>query len=197
MQIFADTMDINKAKKDLRGKLLAKLLSLTKEVKRRSANVLSILSELQIYKDAKVIMAYFPLRGEVDVLGLIGKAIGIKRFCFPVMDTAKKELRAFEAGDLDRDFLPGPFGVRQPDTEKTKELDIGKIDLIIVPGLAFDRQKNRLGRGAGFYDRFLDKIKPPAKKVGVAFEFQILESLPVIPPFDQKVDFLATETKVL
>jgi len=197
MQTAVDNMAVNKGKKDLRKKLMAKLLSLTtEEIKRRSADVISILSNLPIYKDAKVIMAYFPLKGEVDVLGLMGKAIGTKRFCFPVVDLAAKKMSVFEVRDVERDFLPGPFGLMQPDPGKTKEMDIGKIDLVIVPGLAFDFAKNRLGRGAGFYDRFLNKIKPSTKKVGVAFEFQILESLPVIPPFDQKVDFLVTETKI-
>ena len=165
-------------KSELRQKLLTRLLSLTKqEIKRRSNNVEKILSELPLYKKAKFIMVYYPLKGEVNILEMIRKELGLKRFCFPVMDLARKELRAFEVEDLQEDFVLGPYGVKEPDIARTKEVDIKEIDMVIVPGIGFDEQRNRLGRGAGFYDRFLKKLKPHTKKVGLAFEFQILKNL--------------------
>lgn len=187
------SMVVEKEKKDLRQTLLEKLLSLTSdELKRRSKNVQKRLSNLPIYKEAKVIMAYYPLKGEVDILGMIRKA-HMKRFCFPVMDLKTKGLRAFEVTDLDKDFIVGPYGVREPNTEITKEVDIKEIDMVIVPGLGFDRARNRLGRGAGFYDRFLKKIKPPTMKVGIAFDCQILESLPIHQSLDETVDVVVGE----
>ncbi|MCP4653370.1 MAG: 5-formyltetrahydrofolate cyclo-ligase [Candidatus Omnitrophica bacterium] len=181
-------------KKELRKKLLDQLLSLTKEeIKRRSENVEKILSELPLYKEAKVIMGYFPLNGEVDVLEMFRKAWGDKRFCFPVMDTEKKDLRVFEVTNLSGCFVSGPYGVMQPDPAQTKEIDVSQLDMVIVPGIGFDRNKNRLGRGAGFYDRFLGKISAPVSKIGVAFDFQILDDLPVHLPFDQKVDVVVSE----
>jgi 5-formyltetrahydrofolate cyclo-ligase len=178
----------------LRDNLLRKLLSLTQdELKRRSENVTTLLCSLSIYQKAKCIMGYYPLKGEVDILRLFWKALTTKRFCFPVMDVAAKSLKVYEVKDLETDFIKGPWGVMQPDTRKAKEVNIRDIDLIITPGLAFDRKKNRLGRGAGFYDRFLKKINPPTIKVGVGFEFQILESLPTHPSFDEKVDIVVSE----
>ena len=191
-------MVINKEKKDLRLRLLKQLLSLTqKELKRRSENVEENLSNLPIYKQAKVIMVYYPLEGEVDILRVVRKDLGIKRFCFPVMNTETKSLRAFEISNIEEDFVLGPFGVKEPDTKKTKEVDIKEIDIVIVPGLAFDRQKNRLGRGAGFYDRFLERISPLIKKIGVGFEFQILENLPTHLPLDQKIDIVVSESFIV
>lgn len=191
-------MVLGKEKQELRQKLLERLLSLTKdEIKRRSKNVEDKLSKLPIYNEAKVIMVYYPLPGEVDIRDKIRKDIGSKRFCFPVMDLKAKNLRIFESTNLDEDFIPGPRGVMQPDTEKTKEVDVSEIDVVIIPGLAFDRQKNRLGRGAGYYDRFLRKITPPAKKVGIAFEFQIQENLPVNLSWDQKVDTVVSENFIV
>jgi len=187
-------MVLKKEKSELRQKLIERLLSLAKEeLKRRSENVTEKLSQLPIYKDAKVIMAYYPLRGEVDIKEMMKKDWGAKRWCFPVMELEKNHLRIFEVTNLDEDFIKGPFGVMQPDTQKAKEVDISEIDLVIVPGLAFDRQRNRLGRGAGFYDRFLKSIKPPAKKAGVAFDFQVLQNLPIHLPFDEKVDLVVSE----
>jgi len=191
-------MVINREKKDLRQKLLKQLLSLTqKELKRRSKNVEEKLSSLPIYKQAKTIMAYYPLGGEVDILEVVRKDLGFKRFCFPVMNTETKSLRAFEVSNIEEDFVSGPFGVKEPDTKKTKEVGIKEIDIVIVPGLAFDRQKNRLGRGGGFYDRFLENIAPVTKKIGVGFEFQILENLPINLPSDQKVDSVVSENQVI
>lgn len=191
-------MVLEREKQGIRQKLLECLLSLTKnEIKRRSKEVEDRLSELPIYKQAKVIMVYYPLKGEVDILRKIKKDLGSKRFCFPVMDLEAKNLRIFEIANLDEDFCVGAWGVMQPDTEKAKEVNIKEIDVVIVPGLAFDKQRNRLGRGSGFYDRFLQDITSPTKKVGIAFEFQILENLPTNLSWDQKVDIIVTENSII
>lgn len=187
----------DKEKQDIRKQLLDKLLSLTQEeLKRGSANVIRILSQLPIYKNAHVIMAYFPLKGEVDTLEMVRKELE-KRFCFPVMDLEKKDLKAFEVKNLDSDFVRGPYGIKQPYTKMTREVNINDIDIVIVPGLAFDYQRNRLGRGGGFYDRFLKKLSPPTKKVGIAFDFQILERLPTNLTFDERVDLVVSEHSVI
>lgn len=187
-------MVLQSGKKDLRQRMLKQLLSLTKdEIKRRSKNVEQQLSTLPAYRQAKFIMAYYPLRGEVDILSMIRKDLLAKRFCFPVMDLKEKYLRIFEVLNLKGDFIPGPFGVQQPDTLRTEEVDVRKVDMVIIPGLAFDYQKNRLGRGAGFYDRFLARAPSSIKKIGIAFEFQILENLPIHPLLDQRVDKVVAE----
>jgi len=191
-------MVVDREKKELREKLLQRLMSLTEaEIKRRSKNVEEKLSILSIYKKAKTIMAYYPLRGEVNILEMIRKDIKSKRFCFPVVDLKAKKLSIFEVNQLDQDFVSGPFGVKEPDTKRTKEVDTREIDMIIVPALAFDRQRNRLGRGAGYYDRFLQDIVPAVKRVGIAFNFQILKDLPIHPPLDQKVDIVVSEDFVI
>ncbi|UCC95529.1 MAG: 5-formyltetrahydrofolate cyclo-ligase [Candidatus Omnitrophota bacterium] len=186
-------MVASQRKKSVRQELLSKLLSLTKEeIKRRSINVEKILRDLPIYKEAKLIMIYYPLKGEVDVLEMVRKAEN-KRWCFPVMDLEMKNLLPFEVHNICEDFVAGPYGVMQPDPRRAKEVDIKEIDVVIVPGLAFDSQRNRLGRGGGFYDRFLKCIKPPTKTIGVAFDFQILPSLPIHHPHDKKVDHVISE----
>ena len=187
-------MVIKREKTELRQQLLSKLLSLTKEeLKRRSKNVENQLLQLSIYKKAKSILAFFPLKTEVDLKDIIEQSLGQKRWFFPVIDKDQSSLRIFEINSLKNDFAPGPLGIMQPDTGKTKEVDIGEIDLVIVPALAFDRKRNRLGRGGGFYDRFLTKLESHTQKIGVAFDLQIVEDLPVHLPFDQKVDVVISE----
>lgn len=191
-------MVINREKQELRKKLLGQLLSLTnEEVKRRSKDVEDRLSSLAIYKQAKKIMVYYPLRGEVDILEMIRKSIKVKRFFFPVMDTKAKKLLIYQVNSLDDDFRLGPYGVKEPDPEKTEQVDYREIEVVIVPGLGFDREHNRLGRGAGFYDRFLQELTPATKKIGIAFDCQILKDLPTHLPLDQKVDIVVSESTII
>jgi 5-formyltetrahydrofolate cyclo-ligase len=183
------------SKQEIRTKLLEKLLSLTsKELKRRSLDVAKRLSSLPIYKKAKVIMVYCPLKGEVDILEMVRRDLGLKRFCFPVVDLKKKHLEVFEIKSLEEDFVPGPYCLREPDIKKSKKVDIKEIEMVVVPALAFDRHKNRLGRGKGYYDRFLKNLNPLCQKIGIAFEFQILDALPIHPSMDEKVDLIVSET---
>ncbi len=186
-------------KKELRSYLKKRLLSLSaKEKERKSRNIVKLLSGLPIYKYSKVIMGYYPLKEEVDILGLLRKAYSQgKRICFPVLDLKKKKLSCWEVKNLKEDFSEGPYRIKEPNINKAKEIDPREIDLVLVPGLGFDYQANRLGRGKGFYDRFLKRIKAPTVKVGIAFACQVLESLPIHAQFDQKVDFLVSEGFIL
>jgi 5-formyltetrahydrofolate cyclo-ligase len=138
-------------------------------------------------------MGFYPLKGEVDLLEMMRKESG-KRYCFPVIDLANKRLLAYEVKNFDEDFCKGPYGVMQPDARKSTAIDPEEIDMILVPGLAFDRSRNRLGRGGGYYDRFLKNLLPAKfTSVGVAFDFQILETLPIDPAYDEKVNCVVNE----
>lgn len=190
-------MVINVNKQGLRNQLLSRLVTLTKdEIIRRSENVEKLLSSLHIFKRAKTVMVYYPLRGEVNILPMVRKVLG-KKFCFPVMDLEKKDLCPFAVNDLERDFIKGPYSVMQPDETRALKVEVEEIDLVIVPGLAFDREHNRLGRGGGFYDRFLKQIPSTTSRVGVAFDFQILKSLPTELSLDEKVDLVVSEHTIV
>ncbi|MCM8786930.1 MAG: 5-formyltetrahydrofolate cyclo-ligase [Candidatus Omnitrophica bacterium] len=188
-----------KSKKEIRNLLRKKLFSLTEEqIKRRSENVAKNFFSLPIYENAKVIMGYYPLKGEVDVVGILRKALlSNKIVCFPVINLKQKKISPYCVEKIDDNFVCGPFGVKQPDIQKSKKINIDQIDIVIVPALAFDYQKNRLGRGAGFYDRFLTNLKPQTKKIGISFDFQVLESLPTDTRYDQKVDLILTENFII
>jgi 5-formyltetrahydrofolate cyclo-ligase len=188
----------NYSKQQLRKQMLAKLVALTKkELRRRSKNVETKLSSLSIYKNAEVVMFYHPIEGEVDIKEIIRKACLEKKACLPVTDLATKTLKIFQIDNLEDDLVKGAFGIKEPNKEKAKELDINEIDVVIIPGLAYDYSRNRLGRGGGFYDRLLKKLPNSVKKLGVAFDFQILESLPTNLFTDQKVDLIVTEDRTI
>lgn len=188
----------NQEKIEIRQKMLARLAALVKdEAIRRSKDVENKLLKLSIYKEAKTIMFYHPVKGEVDLRGIIRKAFSEKKVCLPVTDLASGQLKIYQISGLGDNLAKGAFGIKEPNKATAKEIDISQIDTIIIPGLAFDFKKNRLGRGGGFYDRFLSKISGSAKKIGVAFDFQVIKSLPVNLFQDQKVDIVVTDTRVV
>ncbi len=181
-------------KEGLRKQLLEKLLSLTQaEIKRRSKNVEQSILNWFLYRESKVIMVYYPLKGEVDLLGMVRKVLGKKEVCFPVIDLKNSSIVPYKIEDMDSDFVSGAYGIKEPNISITNKCLLSSIDIVFVPGLAFDIQRNRLGRGKGFYDRFIETLGDHTKTVGVAFDFQVVKNLPVSIPQDQRLDFVVTE----
>lgn len=188
-------MKIAEEKSLSRKRLLQKIGSYNlEELQRMSKGVAKSLQNLPVYKQADCIMFYYPLKREVNLLGIIKEALKQKRVCFPVIDLKEDDLIPYEVKDLVEDFVKGPLEIMQPDRERAREVALQDIDVVIVPGLAFDREKNRLGRGKGFYDRFFKKMDKKTRKLGVAFDFQLITYLPTHPPQDEKVDLVVTES---
>lgn len=133
-----------------------------------------IANYLRDHPDLKVVSLFAPLPGEVDLRTL---PAGIDRtWVFPKVVEAT--LAFHVAVDMQRDLKPGAYGILEPsDGSPTVEAD--EIDLFICPGLGFDLQGGRLGRGKGFYDRILAKARPDAVKLGACFNHQLLENIPM------------------
>ena len=133
----------------------------------------------EAFKEAKVVMFYVSLKDEVNTMSMIDEAIRIgKRVCVPVIIKEEKRLIAGEIKDRIADLERQHFGIYQPKTGHVKEVPLEDIDLIIVPGIAFDKKNVRLGRGHGYYDRFLCALPNKTRTVGLAFDFQVVEHLP-------------------
>jgi 5-formyltetrahydrofolate cyclo-ligase len=148
----------------------------------------------EIFLRAKVVAAYSALRFELDPSALVqracalGKVVGLPRV---VANTGTMELARYAPGDP---LQESRFSVKEP-LESAPLIDLSEVDLVLVPGLAFDLRGERLGFGQGFYDRFLPRM-PNAVRVGLAFELQLLAEVPAAP-HDQAVDQLATERRML
>ena len=131
------------------------------------------------FKEAEVVMFYVSLRDEVSTLSMIDEAIEIgKRVCVPVIIKEEKRLIAGEIKNRIADLECQHFGIYQPKAGHVKEVPLEDIDLIIVPGIAFDKKNMRLGRGHGYYDRFLCAVPNKTRTVGLAFDCQVVEHLP-------------------
>lgn len=124
--------------------------------------------------DAEIILMYYSLPDEVnthesvELLARQGKTVLLPK----VIDGENMEIRVYEKpGDLTK----GSYGIMEPDGKLFT--DYARIATAVVPGMSFDKGNNRLGRGKGYYDRFLKKI-PQAYKIGVCFDFQKEKNIP-------------------
>lgn len=149
-----------------------------------SANFLSS----SIYKSFTKICFYYPINREVDLRSALYRALDEKEVYLPRVDPVNKKLTFHRIFDLN-DLTPGPFNIPEPSKDRP-EIDVRLLEVILVPGIAFDLRKGRLGYGGGFYDRVLSGYR--GLKVGVAFTFQIIDELP-LDDHDIRMDFIITE----
>lgn len=159
---------------------------------RRCWKIAEKVLRLPAFQKASVVHCYHSLPTEVDTEFLIDRALTIgKRAVLPRADLANKELRWYEIKNRVKDLKIGALGIFEPDPAVTEEFT-GDTECVFVPGLVFDKKKNRIGRGAGFYDRFLAKLAPGVCKVGLAFSFQVLPEIPV-GTHDVRLDEVITD----
>ncbi len=150
-----------------------------------SEKIFNQIESLPQFKQAKVVLAYWSLPDEVITHRFIQKWVGEKRFVLPIVVGDTLELGAFNG--LEKIVTSQSFGILEPKTEEL--VDPKTVDFAIIPGVAFDKKGNRLGRGKGFYDRFLKETN--AFKVAVGYDFQILDEVPV-SSFDVPVDMVVS-----
>jgi len=149
------------------------------ECERKSRMIAEQFWQLPAIGKARSILFYASMPGEVDTLAMIEKAIFLgKRVALPIVEKNKGKLIPTVILSME-DVHKGTYGIAEPHSDPDKALALKDIDAVIVPGLAFDRCNNRLGRGAGYYDRFLSTLPKTVTTVGLAFDFQLTESLPV------------------
>lgn len=152
------------------------------------------LRSLPVWKESGLVALYAPIRGEADLLPLveIARREG-KRVVFPRACVEARTLKFYEV-ERAAELSPGAYGVPEPPRVEARSVRAASLDLIVLPGLAFDRRGRRLGFGGGYYDRLL--AAPAPATVGVAFECQLRETLPE-EPHDRGVDVVVTELRSL
>jgi 5-formyltetrahydrofolate cyclo-ligase len=155
------------------------------------------LAELPQYAAARTLMIYVDFGSEVRTRPFFPIAWGDgKRLVVPYCVEDRLEL--FELKNL-AELLPGTLGILEPAAvwreRADRRVEVAELDLVAVPGLAFDRRGGRLGQGKGYYDRFLPRVRPDALRVALAFECQVLPEVPMLPQ-DVRVDKIITEKAV-
>ena len=186
-------MMIYDEKKSLRREISARLakLSVEERVKLSNAAVEKFLAH-DIYKSSEVIMAYMSTSEEIQLQEFLSTALADKKI-LAVPFINGREMYAALLPNLDA-LEVGAYGISTVKSDVRKIIDVTEIDCVITPGFAFDIYKNRLGKGGGFYDKFLSRAVN-AKKVALAYDFQIVDKVPV-EPHDWTVDVIITPTKI-
>ena len=131
------------------------------------------------YLNSKVISIYCGKEKEVQTEKIIKYSlINGKRIIIPITIIKKKCLQFSEIKDYDNELEISTFNVLEPKNEFIRPININEIQLVIIPGIGFDKEGGRLGYGFGYYDRFLKSLKNYIPFFGLAFELQIVEILP-------------------
>jgi 5-formyltetrahydrofolate cyclo-ligase len=152
-----------------------------------SAQARERLAAQTLWQHARSVLLFAPMPGELDIWPLLTVALAAgKRIALPRFERHTKAYAACEIRDPATDVQVGYYGIREPG-QQCSALPPGGMDLILVPGIAFDEQGHRLGRGKAFYDRLLTVMSGP--RCGVAFEQQIVPEIPV-EPHDAVMDWL-------
>ena len=153
---------------------------------------------LDEFRAAGLVHFYISMGHEVETLTMIQEAINLKkRVAVPVMQPENADhLRLFELFK-DSSLIPGPRGTLQPHPDRVRPVGTNDIDLMMIPGVAFDRHGRRLGRGLGYFDRLLSQsFKKTAPVIGLAYELQLVENVPVTDQY-KAVDKIITEARVI
>lgn len=170
-------------KDKIRREILIKLRSQDiMERNRRSQEIKRGLFKDKSFQTAKSIMFYVSKDYEVNTRDMIEEALRLgKRVIVPVTKPLKKRLILSEITDPKRQFHRGPFRIDEPKTEHIKAVSIKDVDMVIVPGVAFDKKGNRIGHGVGYFDRFLKSLPKKIPTVGLAFKFQLVKRIKTLP----------------
>jgi len=180
-------------KEALRKAVLAARARLAPEERERaSREALRRLVALQEFARAGTVGLYAPLGSEIDPLALAApEAFPDRRFAFPRMVEGERALTfAICAAE---ELVPGALGTREPPA-RAAPLALAELDLVLVPGVAFDLQGGRLGRGRGYYDALLASLSPRTRRLGLLFEVQLVARVPR-EPHDRPLDGLVTEAR--
>jgi len=159
----------------------------------RSRKIQEKLLSSEEFRAARTVMTYVSLPTEVDTYYLNEEALKQgKRVAVPYIEPNSQTIIASELTAI-KNLEKGPFGIYQPKEGLAGTIPLREIDLVVVPLIAYDKKNMRLGRGKGYYDRFLaSKDLSSAKAIGLAFHFQAADSLPS-DPHDRPVSRVITD----
>ena len=187
-------MTVQDAKIELRKVIIARRSALSLPVRQGANRAISkqVLA-LGGFHDAQTVMAYVSLAAEFSTSEIVRMTLDRdKVLVLPKINGSKRELDLFRVTDLDADLIPGTWGIMEPNPERCEKISIDEVDFVLVPGIAFDKDCNRLGYGGGYYDRLLDDLGPFATFVAPAFAVQIVDRVPV-EAHDIALDVVVTE----
>ncbi len=189
------TADLHQAKREMRTSVRAALAAVpAKDAAAWSADLGRRLVNSPGFTQARTLMAFLPISGEPDLTKPCRDALAAgKRLCLPRIDWDRGTMTPALVRSLDTGLVTTRHGIREPGAD-APGVGPAELDLVLVPGVAFDASGRRLGRGSGYYDRFLAPLS--VATVGVAFELQLVPEVPA-GPGDVPVGAIVTERRFI
>ena len=183
-------------KQSLRRRILRRLRCQSERSRLlKSRRIQRRLCRLPIYRRARRVLCYVSFDGEVETGPLLKRMLAEGRRVAVPAALSGGRMAVVEISDLKRDLRhTGLFGIPHPEPP-WKRVPPAELDLVILPGIAFAPDGHRLGRGKGYFDRFLERVPKRVRRVGLGFDFQVTEKLPRLS-HDQPVDRVITESAV-
>ena len=170
--------DLQAAKKALRSKIIAARRKLTDNYRQRASNrMMTVFCALPDFKEPRKVLCYASMADEVQIRPLMEKWLSLGVTVALPHITGKGQMEAVSFTDFDS-LVEGEYGILTPDLEKGEIIPPDELDLIIVPGIAYDTRGDRLGMGGGFYDAYLARATK-AKRIALAFSCQLVAKIPM------------------
>ncbi len=185
-------------KKQLRQEVLRERQALSRELFQAKSNqICTRLINLPMFAQAETIMLYLDFRQEPATDQVLREALALgKRVVIPVTELSEDQIWPSQLIDYPADLQTGTYGILEPKRECRRPVNPQEIDLVVVPGVAFDPAGNRLGYGRGLFDRFLPTLKAGVCLVALAFEIQIKAQV-YAEPHDYPVQWIVTEDRLI
>jgi 5-formyltetrahydrofolate cyclo-ligase len=197
-RVVSETVAADEAaqKQGLREELTARRKAMTPDlIDGRGLKVQSRFLASPYYQKARTVALYAPIRGEVPTRDILIAALQDEKIvCYPLSHVHGRIL-SFRAIKAEAELEPGRLGVREP-SNSSDLIPVDQIDLFVVPGLGFTREGKRLGRGGGYYDATLRAASARSRRVGLAFNDQIISGIPTNGE-DVDMDLVVTEAESL
>ena len=162
-----------------------------------STKITETIIKLPQFINSKNIMLYLSFNKEVNTYPLAAWCLDNgKSVIAPYCIQSTKQIIPFKINNLTNDLTKSTFGIMEPKHNLLEKANIENIDLIIVPGVAFDEHCNRIGFGAGYYDRFLPRKTKNTPTIGIAYDYQLIDTIPQ-GVYDVPLDFIITEKRIV
>ena len=190
--------EIGAAKIQIREDIARKFSALTEsDIAKKARDIEDRLFEFANFLEAKIALLYVGCDNEVQTENIIKRAYSYNKIVvLPAFDPKTFEMELMKVDKFEQDLKLGPRGVLEPNADRCKIVPIDRIDIAIIPGIAFDEKGGRIGTGKGYYDRLIPKLAITTRKVALTLEEQIIPQVPM-ESHDKYVDIIITDKRII
>ena len=190
--------EIGAAKIQIRDDISQRISALPEsEVVEKTRAIENRLFEFANFLESKIALLYVNSDYEVPTENIIKRSYNYNKIVvLPAFDPEKFGMNLMKVDHFAKDLVPGPRNVPEPDTSRCKAVPMERIDIAIIPGIAFDEKGGRIGSGRGYYDRLIPKLAITTRKVALTFEEQIVAQVPM-ETHDKHVDIIITDKRII